>query len=115
MASQLKSKLAPELIDVIKLYTGEAYWQNNKIYYVKKIPKTDCRYEMLRKRPLIKQVPNEYMLHPIRGSVWFKVNGKFMVITTRYSCVWNAETHTYTFGYFGEVFYNKNRKLTYYG
>jgi hypothetical protein len=113
MASQLQSKLAPELIDVIKLYTGEAYWHNNNIYYVKKIPKTDDRYAMLKKRPLIKQVPNDYREHPLRGSVWFKVNGKFMVITIRYTHFWDGNSNI--FGYFKEVFYNGNKKIIYYG
>lgn len=110
MSNLLQEKLPTYVIDVIKLYTGEGEWRNGRYINITKIPKNDYRYHMLKKRPRIKQV--RYSTHPPTkaGTVWFKVDGKFMVISVTNKSVWNG-THNIS-GYFWEVYYNeKNSKV----
>ena len=109
-ADLLIEKLPKELVDIIKLYTGDGCWQNGMYINIKRIPKRDARYEMLKKRPLIKQVYNEYRECCIKGSVWFKLDtGKFIVINSGIGYVWNG--HEYITGEYWEMYYNKNRNL----
>jgi hypothetical protein len=73
--------LPTEIVDVIKTYTGEGLWRNGKFITIHKISKSDKRYEMLLKRPRIKQVYHCDKNNPVKGSVWFKTEtGKFIVI-----------------------------------
>jgi hypothetical protein len=98
--------VTPDIMNYIKLFTGELVEKNGKYTRIKKIPKTDCRYEMLRKRPRIRQIHNRDLNHnyPLKGSVWFKVNGKFMVINVGYQPVWIGNRIQY--GDFVKVHYN---------
>lgn len=108
MANILIKKLPTDIIDVIKLYTGEGCWQLGKFININPIPKDDCRYAMLSKRPMIKQVYNDNKHHPMKGSVWFKLyNGKFVVINVLNSHMWD-ETQ-YVYGYFWEMYYNNTQ------
>ena len=50
--------LMKEIVDIVKTFTGEAYWRNGKFILVRRILKTDERYTMLKKRPRIKQIFN---------------------------------------------------------
>jgi hypothetical protein len=81
-----------DTVNHIKLFTGELIEKNGKYCRIQKIPKNDPRYEMLRKRPRIRQVYNNDMTrqYPLKGSVWFKINGKFMVINVGYQDFWNG-------------------------
>ena len=104
-----KFMVSPDVVNHIKLFTGELILRNGKYLRIGKIPKTDSRYEMLRKRPKIRQIHNSCDLHnnyPFKGSVWFKVNGKFMVINVGYQPVWIGNRNQY--GDFVEIHYNSN-------
>ena len=104
-----KHLVTPDIINVIKLFTGELHIRKGKYVKVNRIPNSDYRYTILKKRPLIRQVHNTDVLnHPLRGCVWFKVNGKFMVIYSGKQHVWMG-THYYD-GYLTEMHYN-NYKL----
>ena len=106
MTNVLNKILPTDLVDVVKLYTGEAEWRNGKYVHITRIPKTDYRYTMLKKRPRIKQVLNNIVDYPLKGSVWFKTSvGKFIVINVLYTYVWTGTTHTP--GYFWEMHYNQ--------
>lgn len=103
---QLIQKLPFELVDHIKLYTGDSYWRNGKFYNVKKIDKNDIRYTFLRNMPKIKQIHNNYVEQPTRGAVWFKLeNGKFITISVRYKM--EFYTTARVIGYFWEFQYNQ--------
>ena len=56
MTYVLRSKLPVELVDYVKLFTGEGVWRNGKYINIHRIPKLDYRYEMLLSRPKIKQI-----------------------------------------------------------
>jgi hypothetical protein len=102
-----KFYLMKEIVDIIKTYTGEACWRNGKFVLIHRIPKTDERYDMLKKRPRIKPVFHTDNENPIKGSVWFKLStGKFMVINviTGYFR-WNTEQYH---GTFWEMHYNQD-------
>jgi hypothetical protein len=102
----LTNALPRELVDHIKIYTGEVYWRNGKIYKVKKIDKTDHRYTILRNMPKIKQVHNESFEHRKRGLVWFKLeNGKHVTISVGYKRVWYGAARVD--GHFWELQYNQ--------
>jgi hypothetical protein len=104
MASQLINKLPAVIIDHIKLFTGEGYWQNGK--YINRIPKNDYRYEILHRRPKIKQVTNGCNKDfPIRGTAWFKLpNNKFMVINVKHELMFN---NTFINCFIWELYYNQ--------
>jgi len=106
MAETVKQKLPPELVDHIKLFTGEAEWRKGKFINIKRIPKTDMRYSMLQKKPRIKQILNSsYKAEPLRGIVWFKLeNGKFIVITVNYTHWWIG--NSIREGFLWEMYYN---------
>ena len=106
----LVAKLPKDIVDVIKLYTGEGCWRNGKYINIKRIPKKDARYAMLKSRPLIKQVYNECRQCCVKGSVWFKLDtGKFVVINSGFGYVWNG--YQYITGEYWEMHYNKERTL----
>lgn len=107
MTELLISKVPKEIVDIIKLYTGEGCWRNGKYIIINRIKKDDYRYLMLNKRALIKQVCNNIDIQPKRGIVWFKINNKFAVISTRYSYYWNGAFHA--LGYFWEMDYNEKK------
>jgi hypothetical protein len=105
------SNIPPELIDVIKQYTGEGLWRNGKFILISRIPRHDIRYGMLTKRPRIKQVYSEVIDHSRKGSVWFKTAaGKFMVINVRnmYAHVTPQRT---IFGCMWEMYYKGEQTL----
>jgi hypothetical protein len=113
-ADLLIEKLPKELVDIIKLYTGDGCWQNGKYINLYRIPRSDPRYEMLRKRPRIKQVFNDYREPRFKGSVWFKLpNGKFVVINAARGSVWTG--HHYMEGEYWEMHYNKQKTLIFRG
>jgi hypothetical protein len=61
-------------------------WRNNKYIRIRRIPRDDFRYALLKNMSKIKQVPNDTYGHPKRGCVWFKrTNGNYTVITVRYT------------------------------
>jgi len=100
--NRLTRALPSELVDHVKLFTGNAYWKNGKLYNVTKISKKDFRYGILKKMPKIKQVHNDFYEHPKRGCVWFKAeNGKFVTISVRYKRVGQI------YGFFWEFQYNQ--------
>jgi hypothetical protein len=100
-----------DVLTIIKLFTGELHYRNGKYTKVNRIPRLDSRYEMLLNRPRIKQILNtDRNDHILKGSVWFKVNGKFMVFNVGYLHVW-VGTHFYD-GYITEVYYKGNAYLT---
>jgi hypothetical protein len=99
--------LMKEIVNIIKIYTGEAYWRNGEFKLVRRILKTDERYAMLKKRPRIKQLFNNNIINPVRGSVWFKLpTGKFMVINI-ISGSYRVGINQYH-GTFWEMRYNQN-------
>jgi hypothetical protein len=80
-------QLPTELVDIIKTYTGEGLWRNGKFINIHKISKSDKRYEILLKRPRIKQVHHCDINNPVKGCVWFKTTtGKFMLINVIMDC-----------------------------
>ena len=113
MTTLLISKLPAELVDHVKLFTGEGVWRNGKYVNIHRIPKTDLRYAILKKMPKIRQVTLSTS-HPTKmGCVWYKLpNNKFVVINKGYGDFWNG--YHYINGYFCEMFYNKERTLQYY-
>ena len=116
MSYVLRSILPTYLVDHIKLYTGEGAWRNGKYINIHRIPLNDPRYEMLRKRPKIKQLINEASTpeQPLRGCAWFKTpSNKFMVITVRYGRSWYMTPTRY--GHFWEMHYDKTVVESYIG
>jgi len=110
MTDLLSKKLPCELVDVIKLYTGEGCWRNGKYIHIHRFCKDDPRYEILRKKPKIRQLKtNSYPL-TMKGCTWFKYpNGKFVVIFVGYTNAWNG-TH-YINDHIWEMSYNKTVTL----
>lgn len=109
MSYVLRSKLPAYIVDYIKLYTGEGVWRNNKYINIHRIARDDLRYAMLRRLPKIKQVINAFgsTEHPLRGCVWFKVDGKkHMVITVKYG---RFHGLLYTENYYWEMYYNQEK------
>ena len=82
MAYTLISKLPYYIVNEIKLFTGEACWRRGKFIHIHKIPKEDPRYELLLKKPKIRQIRIDRVLNYMNGYTWFKLdNGKFAVIS----------------------------------
>ena len=97
MTNELLQKLPKEIVDVIKLYTGEGCWINGKYININKIPQHDIRYLLLKKRPRIKQLSFDRTESKIErnlwlnGSTWFKLkNGKHIVINVGKMKIWNG-------------------------
>lgn len=112
MTHVLRSIIPKDIVDIIKLYTGEGCWRNGKYIQIHRIPKDDCRYTMLRKRPMIKQIYNDNKYHPLKGSVWFKLdNGKFVVISVSKNYIWDETQKIHI--YFWEMHYNQTQTLYY--
>jgi len=110
MTSVLKSVLPEDIVNVIKLYTGEAEWRNDKYINIRRIPKSDPRFTMLKKRPLIKQVHCDCFQNPIRGCVWFKApTGRFMVLTVREGYVRYGTGQRY--GIYSELDYKAQKNI----
>jgi hypothetical protein len=110
MTHELIKKLPKEIVDIIKLYTGEGCWRNGKYINIHRIPKNDIRYEMLKKRPRIKQIPYNNVGQSYCGTTWFKLdNGKFIVIRVgemTISTLFGRVT-----GHFREMYYNKEKSV----
>jgi hypothetical protein len=104
MTDLLYNKLPEDVVNMIKLYTGEMVIRNGK--YIKRI-KRDYRYDILNNKPKIKQIYNDYSLDNLKGIVWFKLNNKFIVISVRYKMI-ILKNNIKIFGYFHEIHYNKN-------
>ena len=103
-----------DIINMVKLFTGELLMRDGKFIKIKRIPKTDFRYDMLQKRPRIKQIMNETVYHQRhlnkqKGSTWFKLNGNFMVINSGYKYIRSGMT--YYEGFVTEIFYKQSRTL----
>lgn len=108
MTSQLITKPPHTIVDHIKLFTGEGCWRNGKYIHIHRISKNDFRYEMLSRRPRIKQLNNSFDINfPIRGTTWFKTsNNKFMVINVAHTTRLNG---VYVNEFIWEVYYNQTR------
>jgi hypothetical protein len=115
MSNLLQEKLPKYVVDVIKLYTGEGEWRNGRYVNIKKIPKNDCRYDVLKKRPRIKQIHHTSSLPTKAGCVWFKVNGKFMVLSVCDQTIWSGNGMNRISGYFWEMHYNEDNTRVYLG
>jgi hypothetical protein len=80
----LQYRLPKEIVDIIKLYTGEGCWQNGKYINIHRIPQNDFRYAMLTKRPRIKLLCYDCSRAAFMGCVWFKLHtGKFVVLNLK--------------------------------
>lgn len=112
MSNLLQYKLPKELVDHVKIYTGEGCWRNGKYLNIGRISKNDKRYNVLKKMPKVRQVILSNS-HPTKvGCLWYKYpNNKFIVINKGYGTFWNG--YHYVDGYFCETFYDKERKLQY--
>jgi hypothetical protein len=107
MTDLLSKKLPCELVDVIKLYTGEGCWRNGK--YINRFSKEDPRYKMLRKKPKIKQIKSGSYPFSVKGCTWFKYpNGKFAVIFVGNREFWKGR---YINDHIWEMSYNKTNTL----
>ena len=116
MTYVLRSKLPAVIVDHIKLYTGEGFWRKNKYVNIHRIPSDDPRYEMLRRRPKIRQILNEASTpeSPLRGAAWFKLpNNKFMMITVRKGKSWHTNMSIH--GCLWEMHYNEQVSTFYIG
>jgi len=112
MTHELIKKLPKEIVDIIKLYTGEGLWRNGKYINIHRIPKNDFRYEILKKRPKIKQLPYNIVNHTFCGTTWFKLdNGKFVVIKVGEMTIYNGIIHVTD--YFWKMYYNKEEMTQY--
>jgi len=111
MTSVLRTVLPKDVVDVIKLYTGEGQWRNGKYIHIHRIPVSDPRYSVLSRRPVIKQIHNDDFTTPYRGCVWFKLpTGKFMVIGVREGYTW-VSTAVQRRGHFWELNYNQEKTV----
>jgi hypothetical protein len=105
MSFVLRSKLPLDVVNYIKLFTGEAMWYKGRFILIHRIPKSDFRFSLLRTLPKNRQLCNDNHDHPKRGCAWFKLdNGKFVVITVRYA---HLTPHGYPNGYVWEMHYNE--------
>jgi len=109
-----KYKLTSDIVYNIKLFTGELVFRNGKHRKIGKLSQNDPRYEILQKRPRIRQILNSSDInreHPLKGSVWFKINGKFMVINVGYLPVlignYNVSCYSLEIHYKGSVIYRQ--------
>jgi hypothetical protein len=110
MSNVLIIKLPKYIVDIIKLYTGEGCWRNGKYIHIHRIPKDDCRYKMLLKRPKIKQICYDSSSSEKAGCVWFKLHtGKFIVINVKYGYYWNGVINIR--GTFMEIHYNQTKTM----
>ena len=108
MTSQLITMLPHAIVDHIKLFTGEGCWRNGRYIHIHRIPRDDPRYEMLLRKPKIKQLSNNFNYDvPKRGTTWFKLpNNKFMVINVQHIISENGIRYD---SYVWELYYNGKR------
>jgi hypothetical protein len=112
MAYVLKRTLPSCIIDVVKEYTGEGFWRNGEYINIHRIAKSDPRYQMLKKRPKIKQLKYDTVSSLKTGSVWFKIStGKFIVINVMQGQIFNGTY--YSNGDVWEMNYNKKKIIHY--
>jgi len=110
MAYALRSVLPSCIVDIIKEYTGEGCWRNGKYINIHRISKEDYRYQMLRRRPKIKQLQYDPVGDLKVGSTWFKLsNKKFVVINVFRGKHWNGDF--YIHGDFWEMHYNGEKLI----
>ena len=107
MTSQLITMLPHYIVNHIKLFTGEGWWRNGKYIHIHRIPRNDLRYELLLRRPKIKQIHNGSVDDgKLIGAAWFKLpTNKFMVIYVIYKKFINGIFYD---GYIWELHYNGN-------
>ena len=113
MTDVLRIIMPTDCVNIIKEYTGEAFWHNGRFIRRRRIPLTDPRYEMLKKRPRIKQLNYDSIGDQKVGSVWFKLeNNKFVVINVVFRGLhWNGEF--YIRGDFWEMHYDGKKTVAY--
>jgi hypothetical protein len=112
MTSLLICKLPVEIVDHVKLYTGEGEWRNGRYVNIHRIPNDDSRYTMLKKIPKVRQLILDFSNKTRIGCVWFKFpNNKFVVINKGSGTFWNGYYHIN--GCFCEMYYNQERTLQY--
>lgn len=110
MAHVFRSVIPTHCVDIIKEYTGEACWRNGKFIHIHRISSSDPRYQMLKKRPKIKQLKHDSLGELLVGSTWFKLaNNKFIVINVFRGKRWNGER--YINGDFWEMNYNSTKTV----
>jgi len=103
MTDLLQYRLPKEIVDIVKLYTGEGCWRNGKYIHIHRIPKDDFRYAMLTRKPKIKTLRYDSSTSEMMGSVWFKLcNGKFIVLNLK------EKNYIQTPYYIWEMHYNQN-------
>ena len=90
MTSILRIRLATDLVNQIKLYTGEVVLRNGTPMH--QIPKNDKRRSLLNRMAKIKQLhcAVDYTEHDRRGAVWFKTPDtmKHVVISVYYDVLY---------------------------
>lgn len=105
MTHVLRSVLPAAIVDIIKEFTGEACWRRGKFIHIHRIPRNDFRYEMLRRRPKIKQVNYDAAGDVKAGCAWFKLpNNKFIVVNVIQGRYWFNDR--YVNGDIWEMCYN---------
>jgi len=103
MTELLQYWFPKEIVDIIKLYTGEGCWRNGKYINIHRIPKIDFRYAMLAKRPKIKQLCYDWSRAAFMGCAWFKLHtGKFVVLNLKEKKIFEQVY------YIWEMHYNQN-------
>jgi len=109
MSCVLRIVMPACVVDIIKEYTGEGCWRNGKYIHIHRIPKNDARYQMLKKRPRIKQLSYDTVGDLKAGCTWFKLpNNKFVVINVLKGRCWINDR--YEVGDFWEMNY-KGEKI----
>jgi len=112
MTCVLRCVLPAYIVDIIKEYTGEGCWRNGKYINIHRIPRDDSRYQMLQRRPKIRQLKYDTVGDLKAGSAWFKLpNNKFVVINVLKGRCW-INDH-YEVGDFWEMRYNGEQLICY--
>ena len=112
MAYVLRSVLPCHVIDIIKEFTGDGCWRNGRYINIHRIPNDDPRYQMLRRRPKIRQLNYDPIGDLKAGCAWFKLpNNKFVVINVLKGRCWINDR--YEVGDFWEMRYNGQKIISY--
>lgn len=86
MTDVLRIKLPTDVVNIVKLYTGETKIRNG--VSISQIKKNDRRYSMLLRRPRIRQLncATRFTSYDRRGSAWFKNpdNNRHVIISVYY-------------------------------
>ena len=108
MTSVLRLVMPVDIVNYIKLFTGEGCWRNGKYIHIHRIPRDDPRCELLLSKPKIRQLGNNFNHNnPIRGSTWFKLpNNKFMVINVQHE---NSINGIYYNTFIWELYYDQKK------